>query len=49
MAAVCPEEDGTTIITTQDMLKLAENAKVISALEDIYSLTCVPHPRLPVL
>ncbi|KAJ7841685.1 hypothetical protein B0H14DRAFT_1040971 [Mycena olivaceomarginata] len=39
MAAVCPEEDGTTIITTQDMLKLAENAKVISALEDIYSLT----------
>ncbi|KAF7346974.1 hypothetical protein MVEN_01450200 [Mycena venus] len=38
MAAVCPE-GGATLIMTQDALKLVENAKVISAFENIYSLT----------
>jgi hypothetical protein len=41
LATECPEEHSPSVITADEKQKLQENSKVVYALEDIYSLTCV--------
>ncbi|KAF8160443.1 hypothetical protein K438DRAFT_1859751 [Mycena galopus ATCC 62051] len=39
LATDCPEEHSPSVITTDEKARLQDNAKIIGALEDIYSLT----------
>jgi hypothetical protein len=42
MAEACPEDHTPSFITVEEQEKLQENSKVVAALEDVYSVMCVP-------
>jgi hypothetical protein len=37
----CPEDNTHGFITVEEQEKLQENSRVVAALEDVYSVTCV--------